>query len=214
MEDLGSWQSFAPGMDMSKEQGISCLQNVAILHAKFWENEKAMNEFGPSKFDKQFRLGHYNKIASKIRKSKVENIQGVFEKLLEGEWPSNTWARIQKDGVIPDWLTIAPDADGSYCVLKDPMVAEAFEVMQDRFPHYNQMKSKPFIKRPTQTICHGDFHAGNHMYGIGENEGKVVALDFQDPGAGMVAIDFVYLLYISWGNWGNYHEVEALAKGT
>ena len=212
MEDLGSWQSIAPGVDMSKEQAILCLQNVAVLHAKYWGNEKAMKEFGPAKPDKDYRGSHYNKIAAKIRKGKVENIQGAFKKLLEGEWPSNPGLRIRKGGVKPDWLTIAPDADGSYCVLKDPMVAEVFKVMQSRFPHYNQMKSKPFIKRPTQTICHGDFHAGNHMYGTGDNEGKVKALDFQLFGAGMVAIDFVYLLYISWGV-GNYDEVEELAKG-
>merc|ERR1712018_365118 len=42
------------------------------------------------------------------------------------------------------------------------------------------------------TLLHGDFRLGNHMYGVNENNGKVVCFDFQGVGMGMVAVEFVY----------------------
>ena len=37
------------------------------------------------------------------------------------------------------------------------------------------------------------------MYGTGENEDKVVALDFQMLGKGLVACEFWYMQVLSWG---------------
>ena len=42
--------------------------------------------------------------------------------------------------------------------------------------------SKKFLDVPSQTLMHGDFHNGNHMYLEQNGELKVVAFDFQAVG--------------------------------
>ena len=61
------------------------------------------------------------------------------------------------------------------------------EVFIERIPDYYEHKLKRSLKKPLQTLVHGDFHGGNHMYGTDENEGKVIALDYQMFGKGFVA---------------------------
>ena len=61
------------------------------------------------------------------------------------------------------------------------------EVFIERIPDYYEHKLKKSLKKPLQTLVHGDFHGGNHMYGTDENEGKVIALDYQMFGKGFVA---------------------------
>ena len=91
-------------------------------------------------------------------------------------------------------------------VIHDPIVNEMFAKMACRLPDYYQQKMKDFVKKEPQTILHGDFHGGNHMYGTGENEGKIVALDYQWAGRGLVAVEFLYFLVTSWGVH-NFDEV-------
>ena len=88
---------------------------------------------------------------------------------------------------LPLWLTIGPQEDGSYEVLKDPKVQEMLDVFIQRMPDYYELKYKKSLKMPLQTLIHGDFHGGNHMYGTDDNEGKVIALDYQMFGKGFVA---------------------------
>ena len=85
------------------------------------------------------------------------------------------------------WLTIGPQEDGSYEVLKDLVVQEMLDVFIQRMPDYYELKFKKSLKMPLQTLIHGDFHGGNHMYGTDENEGEVIALDYQMFGKGFVA---------------------------
>ena len=85
------------------------------------------------------------------------------------------------------WLTIGPQEDGSYEVLRDPLVQEMLEIFVQRMPDYYEQKFKKSLKMQLQTLVHGDFHGGNHMYGTDENEGKVIALDYQMFGKGIVA---------------------------
>ena len=59
-------------------------------------------------------------------------------------------------------------------------------------------KLKDYLKKPPQTILHGDFHGGNHMYGEDENAGKVVALDYQFAGTGRVVVELFYFLNLSF----------------
>ena len=70
------------------------------------------------------------------------------------------------------WLTIGPQEDGSYEVLKDPLVQEMLDIFIQRMPDYYEHKFKKSLKMPLQTLIHGDFHGGNHMYGTDKNYGS------------------------------------------
>ena len=48
---------------------------------------------------------------------------------------------------------------------------EMFNVLVERFPKFNETKAEEYVKRPTETLLHGDFHSGNVMIGEGENKG-------------------------------------------
>ena len=50
-------------------------------------------------------------------------------------------------------------------------------VFIERIPHYYEHKLKKSLKKPLQTLVHGDFHGGNHMYGTDENYGNT---DFKE----------------------------------
>ena len=56
-------------------------------------------------------------------------------------------------------------------VLKDPLVIEMFNVLVERFPYFNERKADEYVKRPSETLIHGDFHSGNVMLGEGINKG-------------------------------------------
>ena len=46
-----------------------------------------------------------------------------------------------------------------------------FNVFVKRFPKFNESKAEEYVKRPSETLLHGDFHSGNVMIGEGENKG-------------------------------------------
>ena len=64
--------------------------------------------------------------------------------------------------------------DERYIVFEDPLVIEMFQVLHERYPEFNRLKAEEWVKRYPETVIHGDFHSGNHMLGIGENEGEVL----------------------------------------
>ena len=39
------------------------------------------------------------------------------------------------------------------------------DIVIQRMPDYYEHKFKKSLKMPLQTLIHGDFHGGNHMYG-------------------------------------------------
>ena len=205
MEDLSGWTSAPPGYPITKDQMILCLKNVSILHARFWgEKGKSICDIlkiGPSKTDQDMRPAHYNKVAKMMRNGIVSNTENIKKRLSSlSKWENHFCMKLPSGyPTLPQWLTIDPLDDGSYEVLKDPLVKEMLEVAAQRLPKYNEEKLKNFIKREPQTLIHGDFHGGNHMYGTGENEDKVVALDYQMLGKGLVACEFWYMQVLSWG---------------
>ena len=107
--------------------------------------------------------------------------------------------KLPQGSILPKWLTIEPLEDGSYVVLKDPLVQEMFDAYAERLPKYNEEKLKPFLKKEPETVMHGDFHPANHMFGVNENEGKALALDFQLIGTGLVSVDLVYFMVAATG---------------
>ena len=46
--------------------------------------------------------------------------------------------------------------------------------MSERYPRFHQQKILEWVKRDPETIVHGDFHAGNNMFGMNKNEGDAV----------------------------------------
>lgn len=120
--------------------------------------------------------------------------------------------KISKNRKLPNWFTLPPLEDGSYMVLEDPMIKEMFKVFSERLPKYNQELLNAFIQRDADTLIHGDFHSGNQQFGMGENDGQVMALDFQLSGLGLVSIDVANLLFTSM-DIINYKEIEDIIKG-
>jgi len=205
MEDLSGWRSEKVGEAVSHATASACLRNAAILHAKFWHSKTSdvknkssdvRNLFKyPAKSEKEFRLAAHSWLASKGRDQMVENT-AKFSKKCENilkTWADSKLSSFSKTTQMPKWVTAEPCDNGRIPVLQDPAVVEMLKVMSERLPTYNRHIAKPFMKRPIQTLLHGDFHCGNHMYGQGEEAGQMVAIDFQHAGVGMVASDFVYL---------------------
>ena len=58
---------------------------------------------------------------------------------------------------------------------------------------------------------HGDFHGGNHKFGVDKNEGQVIVYDFQITGHGLASLEVVALLCNI--EITNYTEVEDIIKG-
>ena len=215
LEDMTSWKSLPAGAKLTKQQMVAALKNVAIIHGNFWGNKEVFDVFGLTKLtEKDTRQFKYNKLAAFKRKrycSSSNSFEKNSEKILCSEWPECGMMKLPKDVDKPDWLTIEPLEDGSYVVSKDPLVKEMLSTLANRLPNYFQKKLKPFSKIEPQTLLHGDFHAGNHMYGTDENDGKIVAIDFQISGSGIAVFEVLSLIISSW-RIHNYEEIENFAK--
>ena len=121
--------------------------------------------------------------------------------------------KIPKGYATPDWLSIKPTENGSYQVMSDPMVKEMLEAVVIRLPHYDQHKLKYFNQKEPQTLIHGDLHQGNHLCGTGANEGKVIAVDFQGFGKGLICVELVYLMTANPRLIKSYDEYEEFLRG-
>ena len=110
MEDLSNgWKSSFLGADLTKEQIISCLKNTSILHAKYWKNQKVIEQCSAASSNGDMRPGHSSKMTSWMREKIVKDIAGNFEKLKKSEWFSGPYCKLQKDSTnIPTWLTVQP----------------------------------------------------------------------------------------------------------
>ena len=201
MEDMNGWKSATVGSEVTKDMAILCLENVAVLHAKLWGNHEIeiKNSFKPAKTEMDFRSASHNALSKKFRKFnfRTEKIQKAINKVVNGDWKTSRMLSIDKDCLVPDWLTAEPLEDGFRPVFSDPLVLEMLGVLAVKVPNYNNQKLKHLVKKPPQTILHGDFHGGNHMFGVNENAGKIVAFDYQWAGTGRVATEFMYFFMTS-----------------
>ena len=119
--------------------------------------------------------------------------------------------KIPKGCKLPDWFTLEPLDDGTYVAMNDPMVQEMFGVFAERLPKFNQEALTEFNQREAETVTHGDFHAGNHKFGVDQNEGQVILYDFQITGKGLVSQEVVAILCNI--EFLNYNEIEEINKG-
>ena len=175
---------------MSKDEAKLCLKNISVLHAKFWKDKKTIEESEPPGSDGDTRAGYYSKYSYYTRKSVVNNIQKYVKNTKEGKWGEYKALKLPREGsVLPYWMTIELSGkftfidvfifilladDEKYNVFEDPLVVEMFQVLHERYPEFNRLKAKEWVKRYPETVIHGDFHSRNHMFGIGENEGEVL----------------------------------------
>ena len=120
--------------------------------------------------------------------------------------------KIPQNGKLPDWFTLLTEDRKSTMTMDDPMVKEMLGAFTERLPKYNQYYLTEFNQREVETLIHGDFHGGNNMFGVNENEGNVVAFDFQMSGHGLACLDVAHLLVASV-EIANYYEVEEFIKG-
>ena len=201
MEDLKDWgtlslQKLVTTEALKFDDCAECLKNVAVLHATFWGNNHSdiRQMFQRLSFmESTFRPQAHSKMVFKKRKkfiSSSESMQKGFKTMCD-RWGGESYMSINKENtkMIPEWFTAQPLEDGSFPILKDPLVLEMLQVMSERFPEFAKSVLDKYLETPMQTVCHGDLQSGNHMFGTGKNNGKIVALDFQCVGMGMAATE-------------------------
>ena len=69
-----------------------------------------------------------------------------------------------------------------------------------------------FSQREVETLIHGDFHGGNHKFGVDQKEGQVIVYDFQITGGSLASIEVLQALCNI--EITNYSEVDSIIKGT
>ena len=209
MQDMQGWKSQTAGVNrVDYNQATAILQNVAILHGQFWGNKhKEMKEsFISASCEREARGCAHSNFALKKRNKFLSSSNGVqksLKKMLK-DWTDCKWFSVSGEAAVPDWMITqhgASDKDQLIFVLKDPSVKEMLEVYCDRFPKFSNEVSKSYLEMPNQTLLHGDFHNGNHMYLEEADKVKVVAFDFQMVGQGMAVSDIVKFF-----NVGKYHS--------
>ena len=223
VEDLKGWKGetvlsnlLAGGL--KRDYAESMLKNIAILHASFWgeKMEKLSATFKvPAKTEiLDCRQAQHSKYYAWKRKRFLSNPNDCKKKIYDflKQWSDHPWMRIHRDIIKPDWITVQPTSDGSVPILKDPLVLDMLNVFGSRYPQFNNDVAENYLSKPMQTLIHGDFHAGNHMYGIDKNNGKVVAMDFQLVGFERVVSDLAHSFTHSMSGFISIDEFMELMK--
>merc|ERR1719270_182616 len=120
--------------------------------------------------------------------------------------------KVSKDIPLPSWMASNTDIDGLITVINDENVKEMLEAYIERFPNFSKDISKTFLRIPSQTLLHGDFHNGNHMYLEEDGDAKVVAFDFQTVGHGVAVSDLVTFIILSRYHTSLNEEMELLKR--
>jgi hypothetical protein len=206
MQDMNGWKSQMVGINhLTFDEAVAILQNVAILHGSFWgEKNKEIKEcFSIPLNEHETRGAAHSKLISMKRNkflSSSQKIRKSREKMFES-WSCHKWHSVTKDIPLPSWFeqnSAAGKDDGDEIfILNHPDVLEMLEVYAERFPKFSTEFVKPFFKLPSQTLLHGDFHNGNHMYLEDANGVQVVAFDFQMVGPGLAISDILRILMFS-----------------
>ena len=219
MKDMQGWKSQMVGQsNLTFNEAAAILQNAAILHGHFWgeKNKNVKSKFNPSLSETDIRASSYSKLMMKKRNrfsANASSIQKTSKKMVKN-WESHPWFKISKNSLLPYWLKPAEDSEGDIILtLKDPNILEMMNVFAERFPEFSNEFNKPFLQMPSQTMLHGDFHNGNHMYKEDEDGTvRVVAFDFQGVGHGAAMSDVIKLLALSKTHVSLTEEFELMKK--
>ena len=106
MEDLSSWQSFAPCVVLTKDHAIMSLKNNSALHAKFWKDKKAIDESRPAATEVETRAAYVSKSRYRSRKKIIKNLKKYSDKLLTGPWHCDSSMTMPKNSDLPYWMSI------------------------------------------------------------------------------------------------------------
>ena len=217
MQDMEGWKSQMVGVNRASfEQSVPTLTNIANFHACFWgnKNKETRECFGPALGEMELRGGSYSKFMMKKRMNFSKNVNNLRKMVDKGvkQWSDSGWMKFSKDIPIPAWMASNSDVDGSISVLNDENVKKMLEAYIERFPNFSKDVSKKFLSIPSQTLVHGDFHNGNHMYSEEDGNEKVVAFDFQTVGQGMAVSDLVTFIVLSRYHTSLNEEIELLKR--
>ena len=106
MEDLSSWQSFAPCVVLTKDCAIMSLKNNSALHAKFWKDKKAIDESRPAATEVETRAAYVSKFRYCSRKKMIKNLKKYSDKLLTGPWHCDSSMTMPRNSDLPHWMSI------------------------------------------------------------------------------------------------------------
>jgi len=220
MEDMEGWKSQIAGVNRANfGQAVPTIQNIATFHGTFWgnKNKKIKDGFDPAVGEMELRGSSYSKFMRKKRNKFSSNVDGLRKSVNKGakQWGDSGWLQFSKNVPFPNWMKCNQDdmnTDGRILVMKDENVIEMLEAYIERFPKFSKEVSTKFLDIPSQTLIHGDFHNGNHMYLEEDGEFKVVAFDFQTVGQGMAVSDLVTFIILSRYHESLSEEMELLKK--
>ena len=202
MQDMKGWESkdvitnfLNGGLDISNAE--ASFKNVAVLHAAYWEKsvDNTTHSFvKPSNCEKELRGAAHAYHAAKSRNKMLSSTKICLRQInkFKTVWGGHEWMAVAKEVKMPSWFVADDLSNGKHPVLNDPSVQEMLSVLAQRYPAFNKSVASDYLKKPMQTLLHGDFHVGNNMYGVGKDKGKVVTFDFQGVGRGRVAVEVVY----------------------
>lgn len=92
---------------MSRDQISLSLKNISALHAKFWKDQKTMQESEPSKSEDDNRGD-----PGKMKKT----IDELLQKVVKSKWKNHGATRPFSDDVVASWMTI--EVSGRYLLFK------------------------------------------------------------------------------------------------
>jgi hypothetical protein len=220
MQDMKGWKSQMVGINhLNFDEAVAILQNVAILHGSFWgeKNMEIKECFSTSLSDHEIRGAAHSKLQSMKRNRFVGSSQKIRksrEKMFK-TWSCHTWHSVTKDVLLPSWFeqnSVEKDNEDRIFILNNPDVLEMLELYAERFPKFSTEFVKPFFKLPSQTLLHGDFHNGNHMYLEDANGVQVVAFDFQTVGTGLAMSDIMSIIMLSKRHTSLTEDLELLKR--
>ena len=220
MQDMQGWKSQTAGINrVNFNQATAILQNVAILHGRFWgdKHKEMKDSFIEASCEREVRGCAHSKFVLKRRNkflSTSENIQKCSKKMMKN-WTDCKWFCINGTGAAPIWINKQHESienESLIFILKDKNVQEMLEVYCERFPKFSNEVSKSFLEMENQTLLHGDFHNGNHMYMEEDNTVKVVAFDFQMVGKGVAVADIIKFFNIGKTHISVQQDMELLRK--
>ena len=159
MQDMTGWGTQMLGYHhLNFDQAVAVLQNVAVLHGKFWghKNKEIKDKFGPSRASEiEVRNTVYSRKANRDRKKLLSSSQGIQKTLKKviTDWAPEISFSLKIGDPMPQWLipdsTI--DVDPVF-IFNNSNVLEMLDVFADRYPEFDKSVVKDFLTIRPQTL--------------------------------------------------------------